>query len=373
MTTERRRQSDRGLLGLGLWLAVAAGVGAPGREVSAQTALPAAATPDQAAPQAAKEDPQAPAEVRRAAMPAGYLEVDGIAAVVGKKIITVSELVRAQAQGAASQQIVPTATERPRNDRDALRQTLDTLIDNELVAEAARSLGLTVDDAEIDAHLDELRRKNVWDLEELRASIRSLGFTDIRAYREHVRAEKLRLAAIRAKLGARLRVTEEEVQRVLAADYEGGKTEEELHSRHILLKLPTGASPLKVTELRRRAWQIHDAIVAGDKEFADAAEESSDDMGTGYGGDLGWMRRWMLDQTFANALWALKKGEISGVVQTPFGFHVIQLLERRRSPVKDQKMLEQFIRAQLTEAAFVRLYKAWIAELRAATHVQLRI
>ncbi|MEY3014731.1 MAG: PpiC-type peptidyl-prolyl cis-trans isomerase [Pseudomonadota bacterium] len=324
-----------------------------------------------AAPAFAAE--QAPAEVRRAAMPEGYLEVDGIAAVVGKKIVTISELVRAQAQGTSSQQMVPTQTERPRNERDALRQTLDTLIDNLLIAEAAQSLGLTVSDGEIDAHLAELRRRNVWDLEELREAIRRLGFADMKAYREHVRQEKLRIAAIRAKLGSRLRVTDDEVDKVLLADYDGGKSEDEIRSRHILIKVPGGASPLQLAELRRKAWKIHDLIKAGKKKFEDAAEEYSDDMGTQYGGDLGYMRRWMLDQTFANTLWKLDKDEISQVVQTPFGFHIVQLLDRRRVPIKDIKILKQFIRAQLTETAFVRLYKVWMQELRAATHVEIRI
>ncbi len=320
-----------------------------------------------------RAEAEAPAEVRRAPVPAQYTEIDGIAAVVGKKIITISALVRAHAQGQAAQQLLPTTIERPRNERDALRQTLDTLVDNELVGEAARGLGLTVADADIDAHLEDLRRKNVWDMAELREAIRGLGFVDMAAYREHVRAEKLRMQAIGAKLGSRLRVSDEEVQRVLTADYEGGKTEEEIHSHHILLKLSDGASPGEVNRLRKRAWEIHDLVTTGKREFADAAEEFSEDMGTAYGGDLGWMRRWMLDQTYANALWALQPDQISEVVHTRFGFHIIRSVARRRSPVKDVKILEQFIRAQLSEAAFARLYKVWIGELRAATHIELRI
>ena len=56
-----------------------------------------------------------------------------------------------------------------------------------------------------------------------------------------------------------------------------------------------------------------------------------------------------------------------------FEHRLNQLLDRRRVPVKDVKILKQFIRAQLTEAAFVRLYKVWMQELRAATHVEVRI
>ncbi len=311
---------------------------------------------------------------RKATLPKGYQQVDGIAAVVGRKIITVSQLVRAQAQNSASQKLVPTRSAvRPRNRREMLRQVLDTLIDNLLVTKAATSLGLTVPDTEIDAHLQKLRDRNLWDMDELRQNVRKMGFADIRAYRENVRAEKLRVNMIRTKLGARLRIAEAEIKRVLDLEYKGGTQEEELHSRHILIKVAQDASPVVLNRLRDKAWMVHDLVIAKKKTFVDAAEAFSDDEGTEYGGDLGWMRRWMLDQTFAAALWKLKKGGISKVVQTPFGFHIIQLVERRTVQAKSKKILEQMVRAQLMETQFVKLYEQWIAELRASEHVEIRI
>ena len=311
---------------------------------------------------------------RQATLPKAYRQVDGIAAVVGRKIVTLSQLVRAQAQNSASQKLVPAkTTQRPRNRREMLRQVLDTLVDNLLVTKAAKSLGLTVPDSEIDAHLQKLRDRNLWDMDELRENVRKMGFADIRAYRENVRSEKLRVKMIRTKLGARLRIAETEIKRVLDLEYKGGTQEEEVHSRHILIKVPQGASPVVLNKLRDKAWKVLDEIRAKKKNFVDAAEEHSDDEGTEYGGDLGWMRRWMLDQTFATALWSLKKGGISKVVQTPFGFHIIQLIDRRTVKAKNKRILEQMVRAQLMEKQFVKLYEQWIAELRASSHVEIRI
>ncbi len=313
-------------------------------------------------------------QLRFASLPKGYRQLEAIVAVVGRRIITLSELVRAQAQNTASQKLVPTKhVVRPRNARELLRQVLDTLVDNLLVTAAAKKLGLTVPDAQIDKHIKQLKDRNLWDTEELRENLRRMGFADIPAYRDHVRAEKLRVKMIRTKLGSKLRVAEAEVKRVMDLKYKGGTVEEEVRSQHILIKVPQGASPLVLNKLRQKAWRVHDLVAKKQISFTDAAEEHSDDEGTGEGGDLGWMRRWMLDPTFSKALWSLKVGEMSKVVQTPFGFHVIKLLGRREVPAKNKRVIEQMVRAQLMEQQFVKLYELWLSELRAASHVEVRI
>ena len=341
------------------------------------SAVPVVSFAAEKSPKAQKvgaNDGKKASKVRRAVMPKGYAEVDGIVAVVGRRIITRTALIRALGKHGRSAQMVPTAAERPRSDAAMLRQVLDSLIENELVLLAARELGLTVSDAEIDAEIDRLKKKNLWDIEELRENVRRLGYTGIRDYRESVRTEKLRVKMLRTKLGARLRVTEQEVQRVLDVKYKGGEIEEEIHSRHILVKVPPGAGPMEVNRLRTKAWKIYDLCTAPGANFAAVAEERSDDVGTEMGGDLGWMRRWMLDPTFARTLWAMRKpGEISQVIQTPFGFHIVQFLERRMAPARDKRYVQQMVRALLTEEQFIKLYKAWIDELKASHHIEIRL
>lgn len=321
----------------------------------------------------AAEKPATPTG-RRAALPGGYTEVDGIVAVVGKHIITRTALMRALAQHGRSQQMVPTAAERPRSEAAMLRQVLDVLVENELVLAAARELGLTVSDDEIDKEIEALRKKNLWDLSELRENVGKLGFADIREYREHIRTEKLRVKMLRTKLGSKLRVTEDEVKRVVDVDYKGGTQAEQARGRHILIKVPPNATPMQVNALRTKAWAVWDLVKKADKSFAELAEEHSDDVGTAFGGDLGFMNRWLLDPTFARTLWELPNaGAVSPVIQTPFGFHIVQLVAKRMAPVQDTRLLEQVVRARLTERQFVKLYKTWIAELRSTRHVEIRL
>ncbi len=310
---------------------------------------------------------------RQAKLPRGYIQIDGIAAVINKRIITHSELVRAQGRHSASQSLVPTDSERPRSELAMLRQTLDSLIENNLVVRAANEMSLTISDAEIDQVLSQMRQKNLWDMSELRVAVRKLGYAHLSEYRDHVRTEKLRVKMLRVKLGSRLRVTEQEVKRILEAEYKSGTVEDEVRSRHILIKVPPSASPFEVNQLRRKSWAVYDQVMAQKKSFSDLAEEHSDDLGTEVGGDLGWMRRWMLDPSFGSKLWSLRDGQVSKVIQTPFGFHIIKRIARREVPAKDKRILEQMVRARLTEQQFVRLYRAWMAELKASSHIEIRI
>lgn len=311
---------------------------------------------------------------RRATLPPGYHEVDGVVALVGDTAILASELRRAMGQTRGGNGSDPVPSAEPRSVEALRKMTLDTLVDNALVAKAAKDLGLAVTDGEVDAQVEQTRkrmRKSADDFEEI---VQNMGFPTVAAYRQHVRTELVRVQMLRAKIGGKLRVTEDEVKRIIEQEFGGGQFEDEVHSRHMLIGVPDDASPQRVTELRDRAWHCYDDVALHKKPWDEVADECNDDSATSEGhGDLGWQKRWTLDPTFGNKLWSLQPGEISTVVQTAYGFHVIQYLERRRVPVKDKDVLEQFVRGRVQEEQFVRLYKAWLEEMRGSAHIELRL
>lgn len=115
------------------------------------------------------------------------------------------------------------------------------------------------------------------------------------------------------------KVSEEAIQAHYKKTIEGAPAEREAHARHILVETKAQAEKI-VAEIR------------GGKSFEDAAREYSRD-GTGAdGGDLGWFRRAEMVEPFANAVFAMKPGEVSGAVQTPFGWHVIEAISFRDMP-----------------------------------------
>lgn len=112
------------------------------------------------------------------------------------------------------------------------------------------------------------------------------------------------------------KVTDEAVKAYYDENIAKAPAEKEAHARHILV--PTKEEAEKVA-----------AEIAGGKSFEDAAKEHSQDPGSPDDGDLGWFRRGDMVAEFGDAVFAMKPGEISGPIQTQFGWHVIQLVELR--------------------------------------------
>jgi len=120
-------------------------------------------------------------------------------------------------------------------------------------------------------------------------------------------------------------ITDEE----LRARYEDEERAVELRARHIMLRLPAGGSQAARDSVAAELGRIRARIEAG-ADFATLARELSQDPGTaGMGGDLGYFRRGEMVAPFEAATLALEPGELSDIVQTPMGLHLILLEDRR--------------------------------------------
>ncbi len=148
-------------------------------------------------------------------------------------------------------------------------------------------------------------------------------------------------------------VTEEELREAFEADPPG----EQVRARHILLATPANGDPEELEELEAEAEDLRGRILAG-ASFEDLAREHSDDPGSAVqGGDLGFFERGMMVPEFEDAAFALDPGEVSPVVQSPFGYHIIRLEERRSSTLEDfrDQLLEeiQMERTMRAESIYV--------------------
>jgi len=139
------------------------------------------------------------------------------------------------------------------------------------------------------------------------------------------------------------------------------------HARHILIKTNEITSE---TDARNRLLQLKERIDNGVK-FDELARLHSEDGSAAKGGDLGWVNPGDTVPDFEKAMNALQVGEVSGPIQSPFGWHLIQVLERRDQDVTQerQKLLaRQAIRERKAEEAF----EDWVRQIRDAAYVELR-
>ena len=140
-------------------------------------------------------------------------------------------------------------------------------------------------------------------------------------------------------------------------------------ARHILVR-PTEV--LAEAEVLRRLREIKQRVEQGAAKFEDMAKQYSSDANATVGGDLGWVYQGDTVPEFEQAMDALALGKISDPVRTPFGYHLIEVLERRTndaSPDRVRQQARQAIRERRTDEA----YQDWLRQLRDRTYVELRL
>ncbi|GAB3471205.1 peptidylprolyl isomerase [Massilia terrae] len=144
--------------------------------------------------------------------------------------------------------------------------------------------------------------------------------------------------------------------------------EQQTHVRHILMKVtPT----MTEAEVKRKLLELKEKVDNKAATFEDLAKQYSQDGSASKGGDLGWVQAGDTEPDFEKAMDALKPGEISGVVQSPFGFHLIQVVERKSEDTSKEK--ERAVARQVIhERKLMEAAEDWSREVRDRAYVEFR-
>ncbi|MFC4278397.1 peptidylprolyl isomerase [Achromobacter aloeverae] len=141
------------------------------------------------------------------------------------------------------------------------------------------------------------------------------------------------------------------------------------HARHILIKTSTVVSD---AQARQRLELLRQRIVSGGEDFGTLAKQNSQDGSAPQGGDLGWLNPGETVPPFEAAMNALKVGEISEPIQSPFGWHLIQVLERREKDVADEMQRMQ-ARRILFERRSEPAFEDWLDQLHDQAYIDNRL
>lgn len=267
--------------------------------------------------------------------------LDHIVAVVDDDVISRSELDAALA-GAVAQLRQRGTTLPPAEVLE--RQVLERLIVNKLELRAAEQQGIVVDDQTVNAALNQIARQNNITLSQLRETLEAEGFSFAR-FRDNIRDELISTRLRQKVVDSRVQVTDQEVDNWLSIA-RSGRGDQEYHLAHILIGVPEAASAEQLEAAQRKARQVLEQLRQG-ADFRRLAVSVSDGRQALDGGDLGWVRGEQLPSLFADVVPQLQPGEISDLIRSPSGFHIVQLLETRgaaRQPITQTRARQILIR-----------------------------
>jgi parvulin-like peptidyl-prolyl isomerase len=216
----------------------------------------------------------------------------------------------------------------PPDKRDeVLRGVLDQLVAYHLLAQESRARKLAVADTDVDARLADIR-KGFPTEEAFKQGIAAQGMT-FEQLKSQAKTSLEVAKVIETEVNSKVAVQDPEVKGFYDQNLERFKQGDTVHAAHILIGLPQGATAEQKTEARTRAAAVLKTVKAGG-DFATLARANSSDQGSAQnGGDLGFFPKGQMTPAFEEAAFKLKPGTVSALVETPFGFHIIKVIERR--------------------------------------------
>ena len=286
--------------------------------------------------------------------PVGTRQVDFVVALVNSEPITNSELQgelqRVQQQFALQR--------RPLPDKNELaRQVLERLIGDQIQLQLAKQSGIRIDEAAVDLAEQNVARQNQLSVADMRRQLVAEGVS-MPQFRTQLR-NQLTLTRLREReLEPRGRVTELEIDQYLReAQSNSGPTTQQINLAQILVVVPDDASDAQVATLRARAEALLARIRAGE-DFNNLARTASDAPDRSNGGQLGMRTSDRYPSLFVDATQALALGEVSALVRSGAGFHLLKVMERQDANLPPATVMQTRSRhillrpgPQLSEAA----------------------
>lgn len=286
--------------------------------------------------------------------------VDRIAAVVNGEIILLSEV-----EEVAGPALPPPGTDAARR-QAILSRAVDELVADKLVTEVAKEQGLEPAPAEIDAAIENVKRENRIDDKALEAALAQQGLT-MESYREMLSKQLTRMKVAEVKVRPRVNVSEDDVRRRYQEMTKGMTTIEERRLRDVFV--PADGDPAAA---RARVEEARQRVLAGES-FEKVARDTGGPLADA-GGDLGWVGRGAILPALEDPAFALKKGEVSPVLEIDNGFHLLYVEDvRTRGSARSLPEAREDIRAQLTAERMAKATEDWLAELRRTADVDVRL
>jgi len=258
------------------------------------------------------------------AAPPRVIAIDRVIAVVNDEAITQYEL--DDARSIVLQQLKQQNVQQPAT--DVLdKQVLERLITERALLQHAKDSGIKVDDTQVERAIQRIAEDNKLTLDGLRQALARDGVTYAK-YREDVRREIIVQRLREREVDARITVSDAEVENYLATIKAQFGGEAEYRLAHILVVVPEQASAEQIEAKRRRAEEAAKNIRDG-ADFGQVAAGFSDASDALSGGNLGWRPGARLPTVFAETVRGMKVGDVSPVLRSAAGFHIVKLIERR--------------------------------------------
>jgi len=292
--------------------------------------------------------------------------VDGFAAVVNNRIITVGDVVERVRPALQQLQGQYRGSELVERQADVFEEGLDRLIEHHLILARAQNEGAELPRRVVRDQRDSMLRERFGnDENRLREALNAVGKTEAE-WEQELKEQMLVQSMIQQMIRARIHVSPREIREAYAERKDRFRSEQELHLRAIAFRPPAAGMEQRREE---RIQGAKEALAAGET-FAEVAKKYSDGPSAGRGGDEGWVNLSRLPQVLREGVDATEIGEITPLIESPTMSYIFKVEDRRGGEVLPLAEVQDDLERELRDKKFTRNYETWIDELSRQFTVQ---
>ncbi|MFQ5431745.1 MAG: peptidylprolyl isomerase [Nitrospinota bacterium] len=241
------------------------------------------------------------------------------------------------------------------------RNLLDSIINTELLYQESENEKVSVDDKEILAQFAQIRSQFQTEEEFNKTLAHELYTAD--ELKMEIRKGKMINSLLEANVYGKVNVSEVDAKKFYDENSDKFKQPETVKARHILIKLDQNADSDAVAKAEKQMEEITNKQKEG-VDFEELAKQYSEGPSAPNGGDLGYFPRGAMVPEFEKAAFALKPGEVSGIVRTQFGLHLIKVEDTREAGVQEFTEVKDKVIDRLKMLERKKVLEGYIAELR---------
>ena len=297
--------------------------------------------------------------------------VDRVVAVVNQEIIMFSEV---EKWSRSFQEEIQSEDRLERRERiqEVFRKVLEKLIEEKLIDQEAKKFGIKVTGKEIEGSIEELRRRNAVDQENFEKLLAAEGLT-LEALKKEIEKRILRTKLIQGEVKVESKVEEKELRDFYRKNMDGYRIHESYRTSHILFLIPKEATLEQIREIRKKCQEVLEKIRGGE-DFGEMAFLSSEDtVSRKDRGDLGYFKRGELLPALEREAIRLRVGEVSGVIRTEFGFHLIKLLDRKGGEPPPFEEIKEKVQADYYDKEMEKAFQQFLSKLKEKSIIEIKL
>jgi peptidyl-prolyl cis-trans isomerase SurA len=255
--------------------------------------------------------------------------------------------------------------------QELLMEALNMIIEERLQLQEGKKMGFIVDEDSIDAAVKSISQKNGIEEDQLLEILELEGRT-LTSYRNKIRDQIMVSKISRFEIGSRIKVSDKEINDFYNDHQKDFWEDGKVRARHILFITEAGSSEEVRGQKLKQAKNILKKIKKGG-DFAELAMKYSEDVSAGDGGDVGYVTKGKMVPQFEEAVFSLKLGQVSDIVETDYGYHIIKIEEIIAGKTLTLKDAKDRISQIISMGKQKHVYEDWMRELKGSAFIEVSL